>query len=245
MLNLMKSEQYRFVRTRNYYFTGLLYTLLMAGAAVILYVFQQSEPGFRYGNERFFYSNVLAMMPVVFVLLFTFPLILMGEHKQMLKNTAAYGFSRQRIYTAKLLVILAGFLIFALALTGVSVLLGASLLVRSHEHALAEYSRSLVSVLPVMIAGITTYYGLAAVMKKNTQIITAYVLIYFLPHYVLNALQSRFAWAEWLYSHNPVYYLFNLYNSPAYPAWEPWTSGAVYTLVFCGLGLYLFSKEEF
>ncbi|UQZ34939.1 hypothetical protein C2I18_16280 [Paenibacillus sp. PK3_47] len=245
MLNLMKSEQYRFVRTLSYYFTGLLYILLMAGAAVVLYVFQQSDPGFRYGNERFFYWNVLEMLPVVFVLLFTFPVILMGDHKQILKNTAAYGYSRPYIYIAKLLVILAGFLLFALVLTGVSVLLGANLLVRSHEHALAEYSSALLNALPVMIAGLTTYYGLAAVMKKNTQIIIAYVLIYFLPHYILSALQGRFSWAAWLYSHTPAYYLFNLYGDISYAAWEPWASGAIYTLVFGWLGLYLFKKEEF
>lgn len=245
MLNLMKSEQYRFVRTRSYYFNGLLYILLMAGAAVTLCLFQQSEPGFRYGNERFFYSNIQAMMPVVFVLLFTFPVILMGENRQLLKNTAAYGYSRQQIFVAKLLVILAGFLLFAIALSGVSVLLGTTLRVRSHEQALTDYSRTLLSVLPVMIAGITTYYCLAAVMKKNTQIIIAYSLIYFLPHYILSALKGRFAWAEWLYTRNPVYYLFHLYEELPYAAWEPWVTGAVYTLIFCGIGLYLFKKEEF
>lgn len=245
MLNLMKSEQYRFVRTGNFYYTGLLYILLMAAAAVILYAFKQFDPGFQYGNERFFYRNVQAMMPVVFLLLFTFPLILMGEHKQVLKNTAAYGYSRQQIYAAKLMVTMAGFLLFALVLTGASVLFGAALLDRSHEHALTEYSKSLLSVLPVMIAGITTYYSLAAVMKKNTQIMIAYLLIYFLPHYVLGALKGRFAWAAWLHSHNPVYYLFNLYREMTYPAWEPWVSGAVYTLFFGALGLYLFNKEEF
>ncbi|AIQ45150.1 hypothetical protein R70723_04005 [Paenibacillus sp. FSL R7-0273] len=245
MLNLMKSEQYRFVRTWNYYYTGLLYILLMAAAAITLYGFQQFDPGFQYGNERFFYRNIQAMMPLIFLLLFTFPLILMGEHKQVLKNTAAYGYSRHQIYAAKLMVTMAGFLLFALALTGVSVLFGAALLNRSHEHALAEYSKSLLSVLPVMIAGITTYYCLAAVMKKNTQIMIAYLLIYFLPHYILGALKGKFAWAAWLYSHNPVYYLFNLYKEMTYPAWEPWVSGAAYTLIFCALGLYLFNKEEF
>ncbi|WP_342436066.1 hypothetical protein NSS79_21455 [Paenibacillus sp. FSL L8-0436] len=245
MLNLMKSEQYRFVRTRSYYLSGLLYILLMVGAAVTLYAFQQSEPNFPYGNERFFYRNVLSMMPVVFVLLFIFPLIVMGDNKNVLKNTVAYGYSRQTIYTAKLLITMAGFFLFALVLVGVSLLLGTTLMVRNVDHALTEYMRMLLNMLPLMIAGITTYYCLAAVMKKNAQLLIAYLLIYFLPHYILGYLQGRFTWAAWLHSHGPAYYLLNAYEDMSYAAWEPWAVGAVYTLVFYMLGLYLFKKEEF
>lgn len=245
MLNLMKSEQYRFVRARNYYYYGLLCALLMAAAAVTLYVFNQSDPGFPYGNERFFYRNVLVMMPVVFGLLFIFPVILMGEHKHILKNTVAYGYSRQAIYTAKLLVTLAGFMLFALVLVGMSFLLGMNLMSRIHEHALTDYSRMLLGMLPVMITGVTTYYCLAAVMKKNTQAITVYLLVYFLPHLILGALKGKFAWAAWVYSHIPAYYLFHANEVTAFPVWEPWITGTVFTLFFYSLGLYLFKKEEF
>lgn len=245
MLNLMKSEQYRFVRTRSYYLTGLLYILLMAGAAVTLYAFNQSEPNFPYGNERFLYLNVLGMMPVVFVLLFIFPMILMGDHKNLLKNSVAYGYSRQTIYTAKLLIILAGFLIFALVLVGLSVLLGTTLMMQNHENALTEYSRALVKLLPIMIAGLTTYYCLTAIMKNTAQLLVAFLLIYFLPHFVFGYLQGRFTWAEWMYNHGPAYYLINTYGDTTYAAWEPWAVGAVFTLVFYKLGLYWFKKEEF
>ncbi|WP_405107360.1 ABC transporter permease [Paenibacillus sp. FSL K6-1217] len=245
MLNLMKSEQYRFVRTKNYYYYGLLCAVLMAGAAVTLTVFHHSDPGFPYGNERFFYRNVLAMMPVLFALLTIFTGILMGDNKHVLKNTVAYGFSRRSIYTAKLLVTLAGFLLFALVLVGISVLLGTRLLLRSYEYALTEYCKILLGMLPVMIAGVTTYFCLTAVMNKNAQVTTVFLLIYFLPYMILGALKGKYVWAAWLHSHSPAYYLFNAYDMGTYPAWEPWITGMVYTLFFYQLGLYLFNKEEF
>ncbi|WP_238652610.1 ABC transporter permease [Paenibacillus piscarius] len=245
MLNLMKSEQYRFVRTKNYYYYGLLCAVLMVAAAITLMVFHESVPDFPYGNERFFYRNVLSMMPVVFALLSIFTGVLMGDNKHVLKNTVAYGFSRRSIYTAKLLVTLAGFLLFAFTLVGISVLLGSKLLFRSYEYALTEYCQMLLGMLPIMIAGVTTYFCINAVMNKNAQISTVFLLIYFLPYMVLSALKGRFTWAAWLYSHSPAYYLFNAYDVATYPAWEPWVTGMACTLFFYVLGLYLFRKEEF
>ncbi|MNO98953.1 ABC-2 family transporter protein [compost metagenome] len=245
MLNVMKSEQYRWVRSKSYYFTGLMYILLMVAATIMLGVFNQSDPNFPYGNERFLYRNVLSMMGVVFLLLFIFPVILMGEDRNVLKNTLAYGYSRQTIYTGKLLVTMAGFMVFSLVVVGFSILLGSTMLVKNYENAIAEYMAMLINLLPIMIAGLTTYFCLASIMRKNSQLVIVFMLIYFLPHYVLGFLQGRFTWAAWIYNHQPMYYLFNAYEEMTYAAWVPWVVGGIYTLVFYVLGLHLFKKQDF
>ncbi|MBT2292809.1 ABC transporter permease subunit [Paenibacillus albidus] len=244
MLNLMKSEQYRFVRAKSYYYTGLIYILLIAAATIGLKVVAQSDSSFPYANEQFIYLNVLSMMPVIFVLLFIFPLILMGEDRSVLKNTVAYGYSRQTIYNGKLVITLAGFILFSLVLVAVSVLI-ASTMVSKDEPTLAQYLSKLLNLLPVMTAGITTYFCLASIMKKNVRLVIMFQVIQFFPYFVLGYLQGRFSWAKWLREHQPVYYLLNAYDEMTYPAWETWAVGGSYTLVFYLLGLYLFTKEEF
>ncbi|AOZ91176.1 ABC transporter permease subunit [Paenibacillus crassostreae] len=245
MLNVLKGEQYRWIRTRSYYFTGLIYILLMFAATIILGIFDQIDPSFPYANERFLYSNVLGMMGLVFVLLFIFPVILMGEDRNVLKNTLAYGYSRQTIYTGKLLVTLAGFMVFSLVLVGISILLGSTLLNRNDENALLDYMAILINLLPIMIAGVTTYFCLASMMRKSSHLVIACLLIYFLPYYVLGNLQGRLTWAPWVFKHQPMYYLFNAHGEVSYAAWEPWAVGGIYTLVFYVLGLHLFKKQEF
>jgi ABC-2 type transport system permease protein len=245
MLNILKGEQYRWIRTRSYYFTGLIYILLMVAATIILGIYDQIDPSFPYANERFLYSNVLGMMGLVFVLLFVFPVILMGEDRNVLKNTLAYGYSRQTIYTAKLLVTLAGFMVFSLVLVGISILLGSTLLNRNDENALTDYIAILINMLPIMIAGVTTYFCLASMMRKSSHLVIAFLLIYLLPYYALGNLQGRSTLVKWIYSHQPMYYLFNAYDEVSYAAWEPWAVGGIYTLVFYVMGLHLFKKQEF
>ncbi len=67
MLNYMKSELYRIVRGRELYlFTGMLCAIVLA-ANVMLWA-MASAPDFPYATVRFSLSNLISMLPSLFLL---------------------------------------------------------------------------------------------------------------------------------------------------------------------------------
>ncbi len=106
MLNYVKSEWYRMIHSSTMYvFTGIL-----AGLAfllnIVLYLLDKYDTGFRYGTVAFSLSNFVSLMSLMFFVgLIIVSLLFTGEKKNgVLKNSIAFGISREEIFVGKCIV---------------------------------------------------------------------------------------------------------------------------------------------
>lgn len=106
MLNYMKSEWYRVTHSSTMYvFTGILAGLALL-FHIILFLLNKYDAGFPYGTAAFSMSNIAAMMPLMFFVgVIIVSLLFAGEKKNgVLKNTIAFGISREEIFAGKCIV---------------------------------------------------------------------------------------------------------------------------------------------
>jgi len=106
MFNYIKSEWYRITHSATMYvFTGI-----MAGLALLLnialYVLDKYDAGFPYGTSAFSLSNLASgMVLLFFVGVIIVSLLFSGEKKNgTLKNSIAFGISREEIFVGKCIV---------------------------------------------------------------------------------------------------------------------------------------------
>lgn len=106
MLNYIKSEWYRIIHSSTMYvFTAILAGLAFALNAV-LWLLNRIDPSFRYGTTAFSLSNLGSMLSLMFYMgVIIVGFLFAGERKSGgLKNTIAFGISREKIFAGKCIV---------------------------------------------------------------------------------------------------------------------------------------------
>lgn len=244
MLNYLKSEFYRLFRNKGYYIFGGIFSGLIIFASVMLYAFNRE--GFPYATEAFLYGNILAFMPVAFV--FTYSIIQFVVSDEMkegtLKNTVAYGISRDNIYFGKLFVEIAALLLVAVVTVLVSLASGRLLLSPVDAHR-GWYLKGVFASAPLILAAVTTFHALALWSESQSRIMGFYLLVYLLPVVICYYMGGRFEWAGWIMKHCPFYQISRVTNEfTTQKIIEYWISGMAYTAVFIGIGYALFQKKE-
>lgn len=105
MLNYMKSELYRIVHGRELYlFTGVPCAIVLA-SSVLLWA-MASTPDFPYATVRFSLSNLISMLPSLFLLAGLLVWVLFADDRKdgTFKNAVADGCSRRDLFVGKCLV---------------------------------------------------------------------------------------------------------------------------------------------
>ncbi|MFR3092830.1 MAG: ABC transporter permease [Eggerthella lenta] len=105
MLNYTKSELYRIVHGRELYlFTGVLCAIVLL-SSVLLWA-MASTPDFPYATVRFSLSNLISMLPSLFLLAGLLVWVLFADDRKdgTFKNAVADGCSRRDLFVGKCLV---------------------------------------------------------------------------------------------------------------------------------------------
>lgn len=190
MMNYLKSEWYRITRSTTIY----LFTLVVAGitlaANIVLFVFANSVPEFPYGTVHFSASNLVAAMPLLFVLAGVLVVLLYADdHKNgTLKNAIVEGIVRWQLFTAKSLVsVLIGVLsmvVILLVYVGSAVLLLEGPAYEPVGVLLSGVAAALPSIIAVVVFGIACLH----LFNSSYSALFFWMVIVFVAPRILHAL---------------------------------------------------------
>lgn len=257
MLNYVKSEWYRITHSATMYvFTGILagLTLLLN---IILYVLDKYEPGFPYGTVAFSLSNLAVNLSLLFLVGVIIVSLLFSSEKKtgVLKNSIAFGISREEIFVGKCIVSSAvsvcSLIVILVVYMGSAVLL---LEPGIEPHAVSITLRGIACVLIMAVASEIFMIGLCTFFEKEMiAAIAWYLIVAVLPRiFVIIGFKSEIfrriaAWMPYNYLSSEV----NINMSGWSCMWETpegvakcLISGAIGLIVFLLLGLGICKKQE-
>lgn len=183
MLNYIKSELYRVVRSKGIYIlTGGCSALLLA-MNLVLYFAGRGDTFFPYDSTEFAFSMVADSFPVILILtLCLASVIFSDEYKnRTLMNSIAYGYPRIGLFLGKVVVgMLVSFLALAVAL-GFFIGSAYLLLENSGAETLHMLLRGVLVNIPILIAGELAAYVMLFLMEKGAATWAWLGLIAFFP----------------------------------------------------------------
>ena len=168
MLNYMKSELYRIVHGRELYlFTGVPCAIVLA-SSVLLWA-MASTPDFPYATVRFSLSNLISMLPSLFLLAGLLVWVLFADDRKdgTFKNAVADGCSRRDLFVGKCLVST------GLGLASMTVILAvyvgsAVLLLEGPADAVPILLKGVAAALPFTVACVVLGVAVCSVLPKTS-----------------------------------------------------------------------------
>ena len=168
MLNYTKSELYRIVHGRELYlFTGVLCAIVLL-SSVLLWA-MASTPDFPYATVRFSLSNLISMLPSLFLLAGLLVWVLFADDRKdgTFKNAVADGCSRRDLFVGKCLVST------GLGLASMTVILAvyvgsAVLLLEGPADAVPILLKGVAAALPFTVACVVLGVAVCSVLPKTS-----------------------------------------------------------------------------
>lgn len=168
MLNYTKSELYRIVHGRELYlFTGVLCAIVLL-SSVLLWA-MASTPDFPYATVRFSLSNLISMLPSLFLLAGLLVWVLFADDRKdgTFKNAVADGCSRRGLFVGKCLVST------GLGLASMTVILAvyvgsAVLLLEGPADAVPILLKGVAAALPFTVACVVLGVAVCSVLPKTS-----------------------------------------------------------------------------
>lgn len=211
MLNYIKSEWYRLIRDKSYWVLTFIFSVLVLAASIVLNISDKTTPNFPYANTYMLFSTIVMMMYLPFFLVSIIPSVIVGEEikENTLKNSVSFGISRSTIFFGKWIISIIALFILAVITVSISIISGYLLLEDSGISFLSDYLYGLLGVMPLMLAGLTTYHTLYFITKNRNYVILIFSAIYILPFLVGNYMWRMFQPIDWVYRHCVLYLLTN------------------------------------
>ena len=168
MLNYTKSELYRIVHGRELYlFTGVLCAIVLL-SSVLLWA-MASTPDFPYATVRFSLSNLISMLPSLFLLAGLLVWVLFADDRKdgTFKNAVADGCSRRDLFVGKCLVStglgLASMMVILAVYVGSAVLL-----LEGPADAVPILLKGVAAALPFTVACVVLGVAVCSVLPKTS-----------------------------------------------------------------------------
>lgn len=183
MLNYIKSELYRVVRSKGIYILTVSCTALLLAMNLVLHFSGKNIPSFPYASTEFAFSMVAdSFQPVLILTLCLGTIVFADEYKnRTLMNSVAYGYSRIGLFLGKVAVgLIVSFLALAVALF-VFITSAYLLLENSGVEHLQMLLRGFVLNIPILIAGELAAYMFLFLFGKTATTWGWLGLIAFLP----------------------------------------------------------------
>lgn len=254
MLNYIKSEWYRQMHNKPFKIMVLVCMGLIAALVGVLAYFG-SEPGFRYANTRFAMSMIFTSMSGVFVLTMV-PASFMennAKNKELpIKNSVAFGISRETIYLGKFIVQLILCTLMYLLLPAFLTLLSYLFLEHSGVGETEYMIRALTGAFPLCLFMLSIcfcfFFNMGTSMVPTLWILG---IVYVIPK-SLSFLSLKFAFFGRFTRWFPSEMLRLRYDeSGLHFFWDTadgllrcYTAGIIGTLVFLLVGMYWLKKRE-
>jgi ABC-2 type transport system permease protein len=249
MISYMKSEIYRLLRKRGLYITGLVCYLLIAAAAIVLYLSHQQDPSFPYATSNFFYSNVIASGILIIGVGFIFNLGLTGRDREVAKQSISFGISRQTIFWSKLMLTLSYFLIICAVGMLITLSLGEALLIKDSEiESVRNFWVAGINMLPLVLSGFFVLHSMKMLGIDDIYIIFTLVFLYVFSGDLLRTLLRPIAGLNEVYQYAPDTLLNDnlmMYvDGAAQFDGTPWITGLIISVVVLLVGSKRFAKKD-
>ncbi len=257
MLNYLKSELYRAIRSRDFYLiTGITSAIILAGN-ILLFVVASSDADFPYGTVWFSLSNLIASLVFLFLGAGLMVAFLYADDKKngIFKNAVTQGISRTQLFLGKIFVcIILGLLSMAFIL--LVYIVSATVLLEGPASVPIQYLlQGVGAALPSVIATIILGAACVTVLNNTTSAIVLWGAIVFGIPLALSAIGQRFDLvadiASWLPSnflaHEVVINMSGqadfLWNNP-FGLMKCMVAGFASILIFLGIGIWRARKVE-
>lgn len=195
MLNYMKSELYRIVHGRELYlFTGVPCAIVLA-SSVLLWA-MASTPDFPYATVRFSLSNLISMLPSLFLLAGLLVWVLFADDRKdgTFKNAVADGCSRRDLFVGKCLVST------GLGLASMTVILAvyvgsAVLLLEGPADAVSILLKGVAAALPFTVACVVLGVAVCSVLPKTSAAFLVWLAI--VASCLRRCMRWEWSWSRW------------------------------------------------
>lgn len=257
MLNYIKSEVYRNLRSKGNYiflFSCMAFVIFLN---VVLVLFAKQDPKFPYANTYFSFTSLYSSMTFPLTLCLILAATVFGqEHKNhTLKNAISYGIERHNIYFGKFIVLIFIALINLVLISGAFIISGLLLLENSGAIYLQELIRALAACTPLFLISVTVAYCFLFAFESETTAAVWWLVIMVIAPKVFELLGHRIEILNKLATAMPWNIVKNItQGSEARRFIFYWSSqqgfincfiiGIVGTLIFYLLGLKMFKKVE-
>lgn len=181
MLNYMRSECYRTLKGKNFYFATAILSGLVLFLNVVLTIASHNIPNFRYGSFRFFLNMYTGSIYCLVVLGACIAGWLFWDDRKngVLKNVVSYGISREKMFLGKCIVAF-GFTFLMLCIV-MAVYVGSAYLLRPDPEwiALREMLTGTAAVLPSAAASLIFAIVLGILFQKDLTAVMIWAVVYY------------------------------------------------------------------
>jgi ABC-2 type transport system permease protein len=247
MINYLKSENYRLLHKKSIYMTSGICLFLITAAALVLYFFHQSDPGFPYGTSIFLYSNVISSGIVIMFVGFLFNTALTGKDASVMKQAVSFGISRNMIFWSKLIVTLSYFLLLCLIGLILVISLGESLFV-SEEQSIRNFLAASFNMLPIVLSGFFIIHALKMLKIGDIYIIIFLFFLLIFSGDLLRWMLGSFSQLNEFYQYAPSTLLndnlMSYMDQSAQFDFRFWVTGIVISLIFLIIGMMMFTNKN-
>lgn len=256
MNNYIKSEWYRIFHGKELYITTAVMSGMVLVMNLVLFLFKQLTPDFRYGTIRFS-LNTFTAVPFIMVALgaIVAACLLIDDRKNgVLRNAVAYGISRTSILIGKCIIgVLSALLIMAIVL---SVYVGSAYLLLDNPEwlPLREMLSAIGASLPCAAASLILTLVLGSLFQKEMHIVLWWFAVFygiplaaFLIGLKVDLIWKISQWMPYNFLRNEVLVNMNTYQC----LWDTpdglakcLIAGALGIIVFLIFGIWRFNKQE-
>ncbi|GGB03609.1 hypothetical protein ERX37_01300 [Macrococcus hajekii] len=248
MLNFIKSENYKLLKSKGLYITYAICIALVIAAAFILNFSAHRGGYFPYYRTDFYLSNVLGMGVLLIIIgSIINSLLTNNESQKLLKQTVSFGISRTNIYFGKLFITFLYFLLLCLIGTVVMILMSYWLLPRN-DAAVTDFLLALINLAPLLIGGFALAHALNISGIKDYLAGLLLVAIFLMSSslfYVLYKLHDAF---KFLYDYSPKVLMDRILSEymddHVILSADYWITGLILTIVSIAISYYYFRKKN-
>ncbi|WP_368490535.1 hypothetical protein [Clostridium sp. BJN0013] len=248
MLNLIRSEFYRLIRSKLYYGLIIVSTFLVMAAAGVLQHFRFKEPTFPYGTRMFYYSNVLGMTTLIITLCLLVILILTRKSKTKMSAAVSFGHSRQAVFWSKLITLSFGVVIMGTIILSVTILSGNVIFDLANNSTLGQFLIAFSNIFPIVASSFILGYVLAVNGVSEILNLLILLFIYRILGVSINTLVGRVSAlktiSKWtpttLFDNNLVHYMSN----NVYFDVKCWVLGLMIIFISLIIGQTIFKKKD-
>lgn len=179
MLNYIKSEFYRIIRTKSVYIS-----FAFCMAAILLLDFSlfyfKSEVDFPYATTKFAFSSIYSSMGALIYFVVMICTVVQGDEYKYhtFKNSVAAGVTRNTIYFGRFIAEIVTCLAFYILICGTHIVLGTALLNNSGTEYLNILLRSMVACIPLYVACIAVCHCLLYYFDTAVKAIGVFVVFF-------------------------------------------------------------------
>lgn len=257
MLNYIKSEIYRNLRSKGNYIFLFGCMIFVIFLNVVLSMFVKSDPNFPYASTKYSFSALYTSMVIPLILCLLIGSIVLGEEfkNHTLKNSISYGISRNQIYFGKYVILLIVSAINLIFISASFIISGFLLLENSGPLYFNELIRALIACTPLFLVSITLVQCLYFVFQSDTRVVVLWVIIMIVIPKVFSMLGARVELFRKIATWTPYNIVGNITQGEgAHNLVMYWCSqqgmincfitGIIGTTLFYIIGMQLFKKVE-